>query len=45
MSILYLKYIGHVCHCPIKHYDNKEDAVCKVEVSIPTGPLDKYHKT
>ena len=28
-----------------KHYDNKEDAVCEVEVSITTGPVDKYHKT
>ena len=36
MSIPYLKYFG---------YDNKEDAVCKVEVSIITGPVDKYHRT
>ena len=25
--------------------DNKKDAVYEVEVSITTGPLDKYHKT
>ena len=23
-------------------YADKEDAVCEVEASIPTGPLDKY---
>ena len=24
-----------------KHYGDKEDAVCEVEASITTGPLDK----
>ena len=44
MSIPYLKYFGPVLSLS-KHYDNKEDAVCKVEVSIITGPVDKYHRT
>ena len=35
---LYLKYIGHVCHCPNTIYADKEDAVCKVEASITTWP-------
>lgn len=40
----YLNILVMFVIVPILH-DNKRDAVCKDEVSITTGPLDKYHKT
>ena len=39
-----ITYIAHVCCCP-KTIVDKENAVCGVEASILTGPLDKYRLT
>ena len=37
----YLKYIGHVCHCPNTTL-TKKMTVCEVWASKQTGPLFKY---